>query len=684
MRDLVLLRGLPASCKSTLIKNLGLEAYTLSTDDLRLKIGSFEQTQDGFCIPQSLNKKVFEYLYSLLEQRMIRGEFTIIDATHVNSKSCSEYRKLAEKYNYNIYFYTVTASLDECLERNSKRVYNKVPDSVIIDMYNRFSYDLGQDITEIKDLEQFLLETNIEKLKGYKGSIAVGDIHSSAAPLRTLLKIFNDDYKYIFLGDYFDRGMEPILTWKMLKELYKKPNVVMLLGNHEKHTLDYCNGEVVNSSSARETFTELEKYNITKEELRDFYNSLKEYYCFSIFNKNYFCCHGGLSFVPDRLRLTSLHTLTKGVGSYDTEIDEIYASNFEKGMCKDFIQVHGHRKTTSTDYSYCLEGAVELGGKLMFMGMKPNKVYVDGIRNKICVENKGYEINNDFINKVANTKGIYIKELKDNIISINFSTVIFENKIWNDLTLKARGLFVDKDTGKIVARSYDKFFNMGEMEETSPYNLEKNLVYPVKIREKANGFLGIVSLLDGRVKFFTKTTDSGEHTEYLRECWNLLSHNTKHELVNAMFKHNCSVVFEVIHHSDPHIVEYDKDCLYLLDFIENSIDTKFLDIKLTNKDKHLLLPKLYKTVTSYKDLVTSLEDINKHKSEGVVCRDANGFMFKYKTDWYNTWKKHRKTLDNYSLGRNTEDDSEFLDFVIKHNLQDKGLYEVRKAFDNAK
>lgn len=331
MRDLVLLRGLPASGKSTLIKNLGLEAYTLSTDDLRLKLGSFEQTQDGFCIPQNLNKKVFEYLYNLLEQRMMRGEFTIVDATHVNSKSCSEYRKLAEKYNYNIYFYNVTASLDECLERNSKRVYNRVPDSVIIDMYNRFSDDLGQDIIEIKDLEQFLLETNVEKLKGYKGSIVVGDIHSSATPLRTLLKIFNDDYKYIFLGDYFDRGMEPVLTWKMLKELYKKPNVVMLLGNHEKHILDYCNGEVVNSSAARETFTELEKYNITKEELRDFYNSLKEYYCFSIFNKNYFCCHGGLSFIPNRLRLTSTHTFTKGVGSYDTEIDEIYASNFEKG-----------------------------------------------------------------------------------------------------------------------------------------------------------------------------------------------------------------------------------------------------------------------------------------------------------------------------------------------------------------
>ena len=229
MRDLLLIRGLPASGKSTLIKNLGLEAYALSTDDLRLKLGSFEQTQDGFCIPQSLNKKVFEYLYSLLEQRMIRGEFTIIDATHVNSKSCSEYRKLAEKYNYNIYFYTVNASLDECLERNSKRVYNKVPASVIIDMYSRFTNDLGQDITEIKDLEQFLLETNIEKLKGYKGSIVVGDIHSSAAPLRTLLKIFNDDYKYIFLGDYFDRGMEPVLTWNILKTLYKKPNVVMLL-----------------------------------------------------------------------------------------------------------------------------------------------------------------------------------------------------------------------------------------------------------------------------------------------------------------------------------------------------------------------------------------------------------------------------------------------------------------------
>jgi len=189
MRELLILRGLPGSGKSTLIKEMGLEAYTLSTDDLRKKLGSLEQTNDSFRISQDVERETFK----LLDSRMSRGEFTVVDATHINSKSCSRYRKLAEKYNYKLFYYQLDTSLEECLKRNRERErasYSIVPDSVITGMAERFSGDLGDDFTRVYDLREFISEAKIDKLKGYTGAVIIGDIHSCATPLKSLLKDF--------------------------------------------------------------------------------------------------------------------------------------------------------------------------------------------------------------------------------------------------------------------------------------------------------------------------------------------------------------------------------------------------------------------------------------------------------------------------------------------------------------
>ena len=52
------------------------------------------------------------------------------------------------------------------------------------------------------------------------------------------------------------------------------------------------------------------------------------------------------------------------------------------------------------------------------------------------------------------------------ISSFNFSASAFFNKIWDEQTVKARGLYINTKTGEVVARSYDKFFNIGERPET--------------------------------------------------------------------------------------------------------------------------------------------------------------------------------------------------------------------------
>lgn len=58
--------------------------------------------------------------------------------------------------------------------------------------------------------------------------------------------------------------------------------------------------------------------------------------------------------------------------------------------------------------------------------------------------------------------------------------------------MKARGLFINRNTNEIVSRSYNKFFNIEERLTTKMHVLVNTLRFPVTVYDKANGFLGTV------------------------------------------------------------------------------------------------------------------------------------------------------------------------------------------------
>ena len=98
MRLLYLLRGAPASGKSSWVLQNNLQQYTLSTDQIRLLYASPYLNDEGeYSIPQKNDTKVFKLLFELLENRMINGELTIIDATHCSENCFNKYKPLAEK-----------------------------------------------------------------------------------------------------------------------------------------------------------------------------------------------------------------------------------------------------------------------------------------------------------------------------------------------------------------------------------------------------------------------------------------------------------------------------------------------------------------------------------------------------------------------------------------------------------
>ena len=77
------------------------------------------------------------------------------------------------------------------------------------------------------------------------------------------------------------------------------------------------------------------------------------------------------------------------------------------------------------------------------------------------------------------------------VSSFNFSREAFYKKHWDEISTKARGLFINTKTNKIVARSYDKFFAVDERNETRISNLQNTLKFPMTAYLKENGFLGM-------------------------------------------------------------------------------------------------------------------------------------------------------------------------------------------------
>ena len=69
----------------------------------------------------------------------------------------------------------------------------------------------------------------------------------------------------------------------------------------------------------------------------------------------------------------------------------------------------------------------------------------------------------------------------------NYTELAAFERIWNQVTLTCRGLIVDEETGRVVARPFRKFFN-----HTEPGAPELDLSAPVTVTDKLDGSLGVL------------------------------------------------------------------------------------------------------------------------------------------------------------------------------------------------
>ncbi|EHV5278461.1 AAA family ATPase [Staphylococcus pseudintermedius] len=551
MKQLVLLRGAPASGKSTFLKENGLEPFALSPDVLRRQCSAPVVNELGQLVTSQENDgKVWKLLFEILEERMKNGDFIIVDATHSTAKLINKYKQLRASYGYRTYVVNFDTPLETCLERNKQRKeYEFVPEEAIENIHKRLKHENIPSFAKVLKPEELLeeIEWKVQDFNQFDKVKVIGDIHGCYTALSKLITYEevadNQNTAYVFVGDLFDRGLENVKVFELIESIYNLPNVFLIEGNHERHLRNYVKvyDELIDElgyslgNVKKDVYNKIYKHfkargfiqttlkefldaEITKDRVKPILKKLLQCLYFELNGTQYIVTHGGIlpNMVP-HLNLVSTNQLINGIGGYEFEIDDEWTEN-DFYMIQNYItQIHGHRNLyriplDADASSINLEGRVEKGGHLRAITITKgnpfikNKIETHEIKNDVF--DSKWLISDDYTEKLdveltveqfidaakSDRKYIKVQNQYDNVYSVNFTPKLFSSGKWNQLAVHARGLFVKDDgIGSVVkGRAYNKFFNIDENKENKLDKLIDKLKFPVKAYRKENGYLGIM------------------------------------------------------------------------------------------------------------------------------------------------------------------------------------------------
>lgn len=258
------------------------------------------------------------------------------------------------------------------------------------------------------------------------------------------------------------------------------------------------------------------------------------------------------------------------------------------------------------------------------------------------------------------------------VVACNFTRKAFYKGAWDEQTVRARGLFLDKNTGAVVARGYDKFFNIGQngapatirdLATDAAREARDNERYNVTLRKKHNGFLAIVATINGNLTVLSKSGITAYSREAERILRDQIGDAGCERLRRVLADNDMSATFECISKRDPHMVYYTKDEMIFLDFIHNvpdydpmPLDAAFTTIRTVDtlmpvaESKILAYWWMWENAADLAKIITRMaEKASREHSEGYVISYGDGRMAKIKSDWYVRSKRLRPLVKNAIL-----------------------------------
>lgn len=255
-----------------------------------------------------------------------------------------------------------------------------------------------------------------------------------------------------------------------------------------------------------------------------------------------------------------------------------------------------------------------------------------------------------------------VKEWYGELVQFNYSHEAQYANRWNMFEQLSRGLIINKHSGEIVARPFDKFFNWMQDGRYSSGDI-------VSISEKMDGSLGILYRYNGEYRIATR--GSLESHQAIRATRML----SKYPL--SYVPDEYTLIFEIIYPENRIVVNYeDTEELFLLAARNRHTGAYVTENELwyIANLNGFLLPKKYENFSRVEDIIDTLVSLS-HNEEGYVVEFSDGQRFKFKGDEYlkvhkiiyglsfkNVLEMHRSTPDAIEKIRETIPDELLKDF----------------------
>ena len=228
----------------------------------------------------------------------------------------------------------------------------------------------------------------------------------------------------------------------------------------------------------------------------------------------------------------------------------------------------------------------------------------------------------------------------------NYSRKTQYEGIWDSITLMCRGLILDSD-GNIIARSFNKFFNM---EEHKPEEIPNE---PFEVFDKMDGSLGIYFHYDGKWHMATKgsfTSDQSIKGFEIAKKYNY----------DRICVPGFTYLFEIIYPENRIVVDYSGvERLVLLSIVNpDGKELMYDDIEMDGWD----IVNRHDGIRDFSELKSKISQ----NSEGYVIRFRKGFRMKIKGEEY--VRLHRiltgfSNVDIWEYLKDKKDLAELLDRV---------------------
>lgn len=619
MKEVILLVGPQGAGKSTYAKSILYNYYRISQDDMGQK-AHFDN-----------------YKKALKEQQYI-----VVDRINHTREQRHRYLSLAKEAGFKTRIVVMNKKYKTCLDaiksRESHPTLKKDDDKSIhaaLTMYfNNYEYvtkDEADEVTRLFPFDPFLID--ITHITASKRVILVGDVHGCHDEMQLLLAKCKYEPKHdvlIFTGDLVDRGPKILGTLKYVKAGYDRGLVFTVMSNHEFKYLRYLRGnKVTPSHGLQETIDQVglnEEYRYWLEELP---------YVIK-FRPDTYIVHAGVIPTKDieRQRRDSLiftRTFNPITKSYnDKDAEPFYQFQPKDPNLKLFF---GHQQGLRFDVSNwakALDGGCVHGGVLRACIVNKDNTQeivevsssynwngddeVDTIHPSL----QPYEIH--YQNKMLS------KSEKGDLVSYKYTDQCTYSKTWDDYTRQARGIIFNKKTGKVIAKPFDKFFNLNEMPETSITQLPRE---SYEVFDKLDGSLGILYYeKKGEPQIATcgsfHSIQALEATKMLKEKYKNLENH--HE--------DITLLFEIIYPANKIVCDYgDRRELVLLAAINKKTNIELSRLECEEIAAEYGFPIAEKFEYSINDMIELQKTLPKDK-EGFIVRFASGLRVKIKGEEY--------------------------------------------------